>query len=110
MKKFLVAFNGLKIALTHRAVKIQLVLALFAIIGGIIIKLDYYEWIAFILCIFFVLFAEVFNTSIEQIGNYLTTENDERIRTIKDLSSSAVLISCICAFIVCLMCVIRRII
>lgn len=108
MKKFINSFNGLKIALTHKAVMIQIILACLAIIGGIIIKLDYYEWFAFIICIVLVIMAEIFNTSIEKIGNYLSIEKDEKIKQIKDLSSAAVLITSIGALVVCIICVIRR--
>ena len=108
MKKFSNAFNGLKIAFSHKAVMIQIVLALMAIIGGIIIKLDYYEWFAFIICIMLVITSEIFNTSIEKIGNYLNIKKDEKIKQIKDLSSAAVLIASIGSLIVCIICVIRR--
>ena len=109
MKKFIDSFNGLKIALAHKAVMIQIILACLAIIGGIIIKLDYYEWFAFIICIVLVIMAEIFNTSIEKIGNYLNIEKDEKIKQIKDLSSAAVLIASIGALVICIICVIRRI-
>lgn len=109
MKKFMDAFNGLKVALSHKAVVIQIVLGILAIIGGIIIKLDYYEWLAFIICISLVILCEIFNTSIENIGNYLNINKDNKIKTIKDLSSAAVLVSAIGALIVCVLTVIRRI-
>ena len=51
MKKFKDSFNGLKIALNHKAVRIQIVLGILAVIGGLIIRLDFYEWLAFIICI-----------------------------------------------------------
>lgn len=108
MKKFSDAFNGLKIAFKHKAVIIQFVLAIFAIIGGLIIKLDEYEWLAFIICIALVLTCEIINTTIEKIGDYLNIKYDEKIKTIKDLSSGAVLLSCIFALIVCLIVVIKR--
>ena len=50
-KKFSDSFNGLKLALNHKAVLVQLILGLLAIIGGLIIKLDHYEWLAFVVCI-----------------------------------------------------------
>lgn len=110
MKKFLDAFNGLKIAFKHPAVLLQIILAIMAIIGGFIIKLDLYEWLAFIICIALVITSEIFNTVIEKIGDYLNIEYDEKIKTIKDLSSGAVLISCIFSFIICLIVTIRRVI
>ncbi len=108
MKKFADAFHGLKIALRHKAVVVQCVLGLMAIIGGLAISLDFYEWLAFIVCIALVITTEVMNTAIERIGNYLNEKEDSRIRDIKDLSSSAVLISSMGALAVCVACVIRR--
>lgn len=109
MKKFKDAFNGLRIAFGHKAVVIQVVLGVMAVIGGIIIKLDHYEWLAFIICISLVILCEIFNTSIEKIGDYLNIEKDNKIKVIKDLSSAAVLIACLGALIVCVLVVIRRI-
>lgn len=109
MKKFIDSFNGIKLALSHKAVVIQIVLGLLAIIGGIIIKLDHYEWLAFIICIVLVIMAEIFNTSIEKIGDYLNLENDEKIKTIKDLSSASVLVASLGALVVCIVCILRRI-
>lgn len=109
MKKFLDAFNGLKIACTHRAVIVQIILGIMAIIGGLIIKLDHYEWLAFVICIALVILSEIFNTAIEKIGDYLNIEKDEKIKVIKDLSSAAVLVSAIGALVVCIICVMKRI-
>lgn len=110
MKKFIDAFNGLKIAFSHKAVVIQVVLGILAIIGGNIIKLDHYEWLAFIICIAMVIMCEIINTSIEYIGNYLNKNYDDDIKCIKDLASAAVLISCIGAFAICVLCILRRIV
>ena len=93
MKKFRNAFDGLRTALNHQAVLVQILLA---------------EWLAFVICIGMVIASEIFNTAIEKIGDYLNNENDERIKVIKDLSSAAVLVSAVCAFVVCILCVIRR--
>lgn len=109
MKKFKDALNGLKIALNHKACLIQFVLGIMAIIGGIIVKLDLYEWLAFIICIGLVIAFEIMNTAIEKIGNYLNLEYDERIKQIKDLSSGAVLFASIASFVICLLIIIRRI-
>lgn len=109
MNKFKVAFNGIKVAFKHKAVIIQCVLGIFAIIGGLIINLDYYEWLVFIICIALVIGAEIFNTCIEKLCDLYSTEKDERIRLIKDLSSGAVLVFSIGALVVCIFTVLRRI-
>lgn len=110
MKKFSDAFNGLKIAFGHKAVITQLILGVMAIIGGLIIRLDYYEWLAFIICIVLVISSEIFNTAVEKIADYLNLNYDEKIKVIKDLSSGAVLVNSIGALIICIFTIIRRII
>lgn len=109
MKKFRDAYDGLKLAFKHKAFVVQIVLGILAIIGGIIIKLDEYEWLAFAICICLVLMCEIFNTAIEKIGDYLNIEYDEKIKSIKDLSAAAVLVSSIGALVICLICLMRRI-
>ncbi|MBQ1483300.1 MAG: diacylglycerol kinase [Erysipelotrichaceae bacterium] len=108
MKKFADSFHGLKIALKHRAVRVQCVLGIFALIGGLIVRLDHYEWLAFIICIFMVISAEIMNTAVERIGDYLNMEKDPKIKAIKDLSSAAVLTASLGALSVCIFCVVRR--
>ena len=107
-KKFADSFNGLKIALKHKAVLVQCFLGAMAVIGGLIISLDYYEWLAYIICIFMVISTEIMNTAVERIGDYLNMHEDERIKTIKDLSSGAVLAASIGALAVCIFSLIRR--
>ena len=107
-KKFADSFNGLKTALKHKAVLVQCFLGAMAVIGGLIISLDYYEWLAYIICIFMVISMEIMNTAVERIADYLNMEEDERIKTIKDLSSGAVLAASIGALAVCIFSLIRR--
>lgn len=110
MSKFEVSFCGLMNALKHNAVKIQVILGVMAIIGGVIIHLDYYEWLAFMICIGMVITVEIINTAIEKIGDYLNPEYDDKVKVIKDMSSGAVLACSIMALVVCIMCVLRRIV
>lgn len=110
MKKFKYAFFGLKYALKQKAVLTQVVLAVFAIIGGLIIKLDIYEWFAFIICIVGVISLEIVNSVVESLCDMYSKEYDERIKHIKDMASGAVLVFSIGALVICLLCVIRRIV
>lgn len=109
MKKFIDAFNGLKIALKEKSVIIQCILGLMAIIGGLIIKLDEYEWLAFMVCIGLVISLEIANSVIEKLCDLYSTKYDERIKIIKDMASAFVLVASIFALIVCIIVVIRRI-
>ena len=51
INKFRYAFEGLKACLKDKSIVIQLILGILAVIGGFIIRLDFYEWLAFIICI-----------------------------------------------------------
>jgi diacylglycerol kinase len=98
LKSFVFAFNGLKILFKeeHNS-RIHLVATGFVIIASIFFELNTYEWIAIIFSIGLVFIAEIFNTAIENIADFLTTENNNKIKIIKDLSAAAVLISALTA-------------
>lgn len=108
MKKFKDAFNGLKLALKEKSVIIQVILGICAIIGGFIIRLDIYEWLAFMICIGLVISLEIANSVIEKLCDLYSKEYDERIKKIKDMSSAFVLVASIFALIVCILVTIRR--
>lgn len=100
MNKFKVAFRGLFLAVAHRSVLIQIILAAIVIAGGFILNLNYYEWLIFLICIGMVILAEMINTAVEMICDYIKPEYDERIGRIKDISAGAVLLVCIVVFAV----------
>ena len=108
--KFKHAFDGIKEALKEKAIITQVILAFLAVLGGLIIKLDSYEWLAFIICIAGVIALEILNSVIEKLCDLYSTEYNEKIKTIKDMASAAVLVFCIGALIVCIICVLKRII
>ena len=107
--KFLNALYGLRECLKDPAIFVQFVLAVLAIIGGISIYLDHYEWLAFFICIALVICLEIVNSVIEQICDLYSTSYNPKIKKIKDMSAAAVLFACFIALIVCLICLFRRI-
>lgn len=107
--KFKYAFSGLKECLKDKSILIQFILGVMAIIGGLIIKLDYYEWLSFIICIGLVVSFEIFNSIIEHLCDLYTLEINNKIKIIKDLGSAGVLFSSICSLIICILCILRRI-
>lgn len=108
MKKFLYAFNGIKDSLKQKAIITQFILAICAIIGGIIIKLNYLEWLAFVICIGLVISLEIMNSVVELLCDLYSKEYNEKIRMIKDMASGSVLIASIASLIVCIICLLRR--
>ncbi|MCS7184210.1 MAG: diacylglycerol kinase family protein [Patescibacteria group bacterium] len=110
LQSFNCAFQGLKhIFYTHKHFKWQILIGLLVLIFCFLIKISYLEWIFIILSIIFVLFSEVLNTIIEEISNIITQEYHSKIKIIKDMSGSLVLISVIFSVIIFFMIIINKI-
>lgn len=58
------------------------------------------EAVLLVFCVGFVWAAEVFNTCIEKIMDFISTEKHPQIRLIKDMSAGAVLIAAVTALII----------
>lgn len=111
LKSFSYALNGLKILfkVEHNS-WIHLVATGIVIIVSVAVSLNIYEWAVIIFCVGLVFTAELFNTAIENIADFLTTEKNNKIKTIKDLSAAAVLISALTALTIGLIIFVPKII
>jgi diacylglycerol kinase len=98
---FRYAWNGIKVLYTeeHNA-RIHVLAAVLALVAGVVLEINRYEWLAIVIAIGFVLVAETINTAIENIADYISPSKNEKIKVIKDLSATAVLLSVIVALIV----------
>ena len=100
INKFYVAFVGLLSSFKDKSIQIQYVLAILACIVAWMIGCTYYEWIAVLLCIGLVIVAEILNTCIEKLCDLYSTENNEKIKYIKDLAAGGVLFASLIALTV----------
>ncbi|MCR4965338.1 MAG: diacylglycerol kinase family protein [Bacteroidales bacterium] len=101
IKSFKYAFAGFRALFrAEQNAWIHTVAAILAIGAGFLFRISPGEWIAVIIVIGMVFAAEIFNTSLERTADFLTQEQDDRIRDIKDLSAAAVLVCAITALIV----------
>ncbi|MGC1390118.1 MAG: diacylglycerol kinase family protein [Bacteroidales bacterium] len=80
--------------------RIYLLAAIIAVIMGILLKLDHYEWSLLILVIGFVFLSELLNSSLELLADIIDPEWNELIMKAKDYGAAAVLISAIVAIVV----------
>lgn len=95
------SFNGIKyIFKTQRNFKIQLIIALCAIISGIVLKINLTEFAILFLVIFMVLFAEFTNTIIETIVDMYTEEYNEKAKIAKDVAAGSVTLVSISSIII----------
>ncbi len=98
---FIHSLQGIKYAFCNeRNLIIQVLLAIFAILIGIFLKLTITEWILLSLTIGMVLFAELVNTAIELVLDLYSQKYDETIKRAKDISSGAVLVTSLVSVIV----------
>lgn len=104
IKSFTYAFAGLKVLFRHEHNSwIHAVAAICVIIAGFLFRISYVEWIAVLIVIGMVFSAEIFNSSIERIADFIQPAKDGRIRDIKDLGSAAVLVTAITAAVIGIM-------
>ena len=98
---FKFAFNGLRSVLKneHNS-RLHLFAAIIAIVLGIILKLDRYEWSVLVIVIGMVFLTELLNSSLESLADIIDPAWSEEIRKAKDYAAAAVLISAIISAIV----------
>ncbi len=98
---FRFAFNGLKpLFTTEHNSRIHALIAFCAIIAGLLLRISRQEWIAIVIVIGFVIAMEAVNSAIEKLADYVTPEEHEQIKKVKDLAAAGVLISSLTALIV----------
>lgn len=95
------SFRGLRIAfLEEQSFKIQIILALVVVILMFSFPLHYIERSILVLSITFVLGLELLNSQIERALDTAQFDHNPKIKDIKDLSTTAVLLASIGALIV----------
>ncbi len=100
-KGFAYAISGIKAAFkTEQNLLFHFVFAIITLIIGFILKLSVIEFAIVLLCIALVISLELINTSIEYTVDMAMPEIHPLAKLSKDISSSAVLISSIIAFII----------
>lgn len=95
------AYDGMKYSyIAENHIKIHITLALFAIIFGVIFKINYLEWALLLLTIFLVIAFELFNTAIEVIVDMLEPKENPLAKVTKDAAAGAVLLVSLGALLV----------
>ncbi|HPC13092.1 MAG TPA: diacylglycerol kinase family protein [Bacteroidales bacterium] len=102
LKSFEYAGRGLlEMIRSQMNARIELFILTVVMIAGFVFKIRVNEWITIILVSGLVLAAEAFNSAIENLANAISLRQfDSKIKKIKDLAASGVLISAVCAFVI----------
>lgn len=100
-KSFKFAFDGLRtVLLKGRNFRIQLSIGIFAVVLGIVLKLNPSEWLHLFIVISLVLILELVNTSIEEIVNIISPQVQEKAKIAKDVAAATVLVASISSVII----------
>lgn len=101
LNSFKYAFEGFKTLIKHEHnARVHVLFSVFVIIIGFLLGISTVEWALIVFAIGFVFVAEVFNTCVEEICNFICPEQNPKIKKIKDLAALAVLFSVISAVVV----------
>lgn len=94
LASFRFAFSGIKHALLHEHnFRLHLVATLISVAAGFYFDINKTDWLILVFAIGFVLIAELFNSAIELIADFISPGKHETIGKIKDISAGAVLIA-----------------
>jgi len=85
---------------TQRNMRIHFTMAIIAVMMGVLLNITKSEMLILVLAIFFVLFAEMVNTTVEALVDMVTKEYHPLAKTAKNIAAGAVLIASLCALIV----------
>jgi diacylglycerol kinase (ATP) len=100
LSSFEFAFKGIfKFFLQEPNAWIHLVATIIVFIAAVFFKLSNNELIAIVVVTGFVWAAEIFNTAIERIMDFISIKKNPEIEFIKDLAAGGVLVSAITAMI-----------
>jgi diacylglycerol kinase (ATP) len=101
LESFNAAIEGIILATkTEKNMKIHFSIALVAIILALFLKVSKIDILFVLVSVFFVLFAETLNTSIEYLADFISKEHSEEIAAVKNLAAGAVLLSAFGSFVV----------
>ena len=94
LRSFGFAIAGLvQLLQTQRNFRIETGIGVLAVVAGVLVGLERWEWVALVLAIAVVLILEALNTAIEHAVTLASPGIDARARAAKDVSAAAVLIA-----------------
>jgi diacylglycerol kinase len=92
IRSFSWAVQGVREALTERNFKFQVFAGFIVMAGAAIFNVPFIERIILLMCIMLVLSAEMVNSSVERLTNFVSPDHRREIAAVKDLMAGAVLL------------------
>lgn len=93
LDSFKYAFRGLRVVVSgERNARIHLAFAVLAILASIVLRISISQTIFVIFAIVLVFFAEITNSAIEKTLDITSTESNQMVKLIKDMTAGGVLV------------------
>jgi undecaprenol kinase len=101
LSSFKYALQGIAHAIRTQAnLQIHLAISIIVIVAGFVFRISNVEWIDIVLAMMIVLSAELFNTSIENAMDRVSTEVHPLAKVAKDTAAGAVLVTAVGAVVI----------
>lgn len=98
LRSFKFAFKGIATCFgKEQNFDFHIIATVVTIVAGCCLNITRYEWIAVTICIGMVITAEMFNSAIERIVNFVSPDYNLDAGKIKDIAAGAVLVTAIAA-------------
>ena len=101
IQSFKYAFKGIAHVFAHEHnMWIHLLAAVCVVVLGFYLNINSTEWMLIVFAIALVIAAEIFNSAIEKVVDFISSNQNKKAGLIKDISAGAVLICAIAAAII----------
>lgn len=100
IKSFVYAWQGLTALLrTEHNAYIHLALTVIALLLSMCLRISAMELIALIITMALVWMAELFNTAIEKVADFVCAQKHPQIKLVKDVAAAAVMVTAVAALL-----------
>ncbi|HSM23823.1 MAG TPA: diacylglycerol kinase family protein [Anaerolineaceae bacterium] len=111
IKSFVPAINGIRLTIENeKNTWVHLIATAIALVAIFLFKLNYLESLFILSAVFIVWICEFFNTAIEYTLDFISIENNPKIKNIKDVSAAGVFLSVLYALIVAIYILLNKLI
>ncbi len=85
---------------TQRNIRVQFVAFVLVILASFLFSISAIEWVFILSACFFVIGAEIFNTSVEKLVDLVESKRTLNCKLIKDIAAGFVLVVCVYAIVI----------
>lgn len=100
LNSFKYAFSGLNYLIKERSFRIHILALCVVISAGFYFDIELTEWLAILIISALVITLEALNSAIERLCDLYSTDQNPKIKAIKDISAGAVLVTAIFAVVI----------